>query len=102
VVHHPRHSGSCDDSTPFPEGELHITLRRDGKVLFGVHLSVDGPKHPGSARLATMTIPTEPIGSIPRPPELLQTAQAYSAGRVSADTLEQAYGLAGGHRWGAA
>jgi 5-methyltetrahydropteroyltriglutamate--homocysteine methyltransferase len=34
-----------------------------------------------------MTIPTEPIGSIPRPRALILAAEAFSAGRLSADTL---------------
>jgi len=38
-----------------------------------------------------MTIPTEPIGSIPRPAELLRVIQEHSAGRVSAQELEGAY-----------
>lgn len=38
-----------------------------------------------------MAIPTEPIGSIPRPPELLYLMREHIAGRISADTLERAY-----------
>jgi 5-methyltetrahydropteroyltriglutamate--homocysteine methyltransferase len=38
-----------------------------------------------------MTIPTEPIGSIPRPAELLQAIHGHSAGRVSAQELEAAF-----------
>lgn len=34
-----------------------------------------------------MTIPTEPIGSIPRPPELLAAMAGYERGEVSADQL---------------
>lgn len=34
-----------------------------------------------------MSIPTEPIGSIPRPPDLLQAVSAYAAGRLSRDRL---------------
>ena len=34
-----------------------------------------------------MTIPTEPIGSIPRPAELIEGMQAFGAGRISADAL---------------
>ena len=34
-----------------------------------------------------MTLPTEPIGSIPRPPELLQAMGAADAGELSADDL---------------
>jgi 5-methyltetrahydropteroyltriglutamate--homocysteine methyltransferase len=34
-----------------------------------------------------MTIPTEPIGSIPRPLHLIEAAQAFQAGRISADRL---------------
>ena len=42
----------------------------------------------------TSTIPTEPIGSIPRPPELLQAAQDHAAGKTSLHTLEAAYDVA--------
>ncbi len=34
-----------------------------------------------------MTLPTEPIGSLPRPPELLQAMQAAEADELSADDL---------------
>ena len=35
-----------------------------------------------------MAIPTEPIGSIPRPPELLQALQDFAAGRIERARLE--------------
>ena len=35
-----------------------------------------------------MPIPTEPIGSIPRPPELLEGIQAFNAGRLSTEKLD--------------
>ena len=38
-----------------------------------------------------MAIPTEPIGSIPRPAELLRAIEANAAGHVSSDALEKAY-----------
>jgi 5-methyltetrahydropteroyltriglutamate--homocysteine methyltransferase len=38
-----------------------------------------------------MTIPTEPIGSIPRPPQLLNVLREHTTGRVSAKTLSRAY-----------
>jgi 5-methyltetrahydropteroyltriglutamate--homocysteine methyltransferase len=38
-----------------------------------------------------MTIPTEPIGSIPRPPELLRAMRDHAAGRISSVTLDEAY-----------
>lgn len=38
-----------------------------------------------------MTIPTEPIGSIPRPAALLVATEGHAQGSVSAETLEQAY-----------
>jgi 5-methyltetrahydropteroyltriglutamate--homocysteine methyltransferase len=38
-----------------------------------------------------MTIPTEPIGSIPRPPELLLAVRQLAAGRISQQTLEAEY-----------
>jgi methionine synthase II (cobalamin-independent) len=37
-----------------------------------------------------MSIPTEPIGSIRRAPELLQAIQAHGAGRLPAAELETA------------
>ena len=37
-----------------------------------------------------MTIPTEPIGSIPRPPELLALLQGFRAGHVSSERLAAA------------
>lgn len=38
-----------------------------------------------------MAIATEPIGSIPRSSELLQTMQAHAAGRVSDEVMEKAF-----------
>jgi 5-methyltetrahydropteroyltriglutamate--homocysteine methyltransferase len=38
-----------------------------------------------------MTIPTEPIGSIPRSPELLRAIAGHAAGSVPAETLDNAY-----------
>src|ERR1700721_1344661 len=38
-----------------------------------------------------MTIPTEPIGSIPRPPALLRAMEGHTGGQVSAEALEKAY-----------
>ena len=37
-----------------------------------------------------MPIPTEPIGSIPRPSQLLDAAKDYSAGRISVEQLQAA------------
>jgi len=39
----------------------------------------------------TSTIPTEPIGSIPRPLQLLQAVQDHAAGKISLHTLGAAY-----------
>lgn len=36
-------------------------------------------------------IPTEPIGSIPRPPALLQAIASYQAGGLAPETLDEAY-----------
>ena len=36
-----------------------------------------------------MTIPTEPIGSIPRPPELIEAWRGFRAGRVTRATLDE-------------
>lgn len=41
-----------------------------------------------------MFIPTEPIGSIPRPPELLACIREFHSGHVSAETLQAAYDAA--------
>ena len=41
-----------------------------------------------------MTIPTEPIGSIPRPPELVAGMQAAAAGELGADELESLFDAA--------
>lgn len=41
-----------------------------------------------------MPIPTEPIGSIPRPPELLSAMQAHAAGKMSAESLHVVQDLA--------
>jgi 5-methyltetrahydropteroyltriglutamate--homocysteine methyltransferase len=38
-----------------------------------------------------MTIPTEPIGSIPRPAELIHGMQAFSAGQISRSELDSLY-----------
>lgn len=38
-----------------------------------------------------MTIPTEPIGSIPRPPELLEGMQAFGEGRISEQALRDLF-----------
>jgi 5-methyltetrahydropteroyltriglutamate--homocysteine methyltransferase len=41
-----------------------------------------------------MSIPTEPIGSIPRPAALLEGMQAFSAGRISREDLDLLYDAA--------
>src|SRR5881398_1555453 len=38
-----------------------------------------------------MPIPTEPIGSIPRPPELIAAMGEFAAGRISRDELQLLY-----------
>src|SRR6266550_1815474 len=38
-----------------------------------------------------MPIPTEPIGSIPRPPELVEAMRQVASGRVSTDTVRPLY-----------
>ena len=38
-----------------------------------------------------MPIPTEPIGSIPRPPELVEAMRQLASGRISTDTLRPLY-----------
>src|SRR5215470_17513739 len=51
------------------------------------------PKPPRS-RLSAMTLPTEPIGSIPRPRELIEGMTALSDGRIGADALEALFDAA--------
>ncbi len=41
-----------------------------------------------------MTLPTEPIGSIPRPPELIEGMKAFGEGRIGADALEALFDAA--------
>ena len=41
-----------------------------------------------------MTIPTEPIGSIPRPPELIEAIKSLQAGTIDAQALEPWYEIA--------
>lgn len=36
-------------------------------------------------------IPTEPIGSIPRPPQLIQALVQYQADQIARDALDSAY-----------
>src|SRR3989449_8588368 len=38
-----------------------------------------------------MAIPTEPIGSIPRPPELVEAMRQLASGRISPDTVRPLY-----------
>lgn len=41
-----------------------------------------------------MSIPTEPIGSIPRPPELLEAIREFETGRTDRDELKERYDAA--------
>src|SRR5215831_749765 len=41
-----------------------------------------------------MTLPTEPIGSIPRPQELIEGMTAFADGRIGADALEALFDAA--------
>lgn len=56
------------------------------------HLWLDA--HHPSAPYDRSVIPTEPIGSIPRPAELLQAIASYQAGTLSREALDDAYSLA--------
>ncbi len=38
-----------------------------------------------------MAIPTEPIGSIPRPPQLIQAVASFQAGKITREVLDVAY-----------
>lgn len=39
----------------------------------------------------TLAIPTEPIGSIPRPATLIEAIKAFESGEISAALLDQHY-----------
>ena len=41
-----------------------------------------------------MTLPTEPVGSIPRPPELIEGMKAFASGNLSADRMESLFDAA--------
>jgi 5-methyltetrahydropteroyltriglutamate--homocysteine methyltransferase len=41
-----------------------------------------------------MAIPTEPIGSIPRPPELIQAITSFQVGKLTQEALDAAYATA--------
>jgi methionine synthase II (cobalamin-independent) len=47
----------------------------------------------GAGRLdsGAMNLPTEPIGSIPRPPQLLRAIEEQAAGGITPEALDQAY-----------
>ena len=38
-----------------------------------------------------MEIPTEPIGSIPRPPQLIEAIASFQAGKIARETLDEMY-----------
>ena len=59
-----------------------------------VHLSMDGPERRGTRMLRAMTIPAEPIGSIPRPAALLEAIDAFQAGTIAQPALDKAYAAA--------
>jgi 5-methyltetrahydropteroyltriglutamate--homocysteine methyltransferase len=42
-------------------------------------------------RASGVAIPTEPIGSIPRPRVLIEAARAFQAGRISQSELQSHY-----------
>lgn len=46
---------------------------------------------PGASVWETVAIPTEPVGSIPRPPELLEGMGAFAAGRISSERLDDLF-----------
>ena len=45
----------------------------------------------GPRYIPGMAIPTEPIGSIPRPPQLIQAIVSFQAGKITRDVLDGAY-----------
>jgi 5-methyltetrahydropteroyltriglutamate--homocysteine methyltransferase len=55
---------------------------------------MDGFERSAAGILRAMTIPTEPIGSIPRPPALIEAMVSAQAGKTSAAELEAAYDAA--------
>jgi 5-methyltetrahydropteroyltriglutamate--homocysteine methyltransferase len=56
-----------------------------------LHLSVDAPLSLAPVEFTGMEILTEPIGSIPRSPELLRAIAASQAQKISPAVLESAY-----------
>jgi 5-methyltetrahydropteroyltriglutamate--homocysteine methyltransferase len=55
---------------------------------------MDGSSGQGLDILRAMTIPTEPIGSIPRPAALLEAIKAHQAGKLDQAALDKAYDAA--------
>ena len=55
---------------------------------------MDGPEVRQLRMLRAMAIPTEPIGSIPRPAALLEAIAAFQAGKIAQAALDQAYAAA--------
>lgn len=58
-----------------------MTPRDEGRTLHGASRSSEGNPHP-------LSIPTEPVGSLPRPMKLQETIAAYDAGTVGLDQLQ--------------
>ncbi len=56
-----------------------------------VNLSMDGAPCSRRAKLHAMSIPTEPIGSIPRPPSLIRAVAACQANEIDDAALEQEF-----------
>lgn len=52
---------------------------------------VDVPQTGAWNKLTAMNIPTEPIGSIPRPPELLKAIKDFASGSISREALDTEY-----------
>lgn len=71
---------------PAPSG---VRLTPRGDAAYGGDVAVAFPTNPASGE--SMAIPTEPIGSIPRPPELLEALRAFREDRIGTGALEERY-----------
>jgi len=59
-----------------------------------LHPLMDVQRGAPTARLPPMALPTEPIGSIPRPPSLLRAIAAFQANQLTAEALDAEYAAA--------
>ena len=86
-----RVSGNLPSAPPHPSPTFSTTLSRVRSLLEGCEMMVNS----GKACLASesflgldMTIPTEPIGSIPRPQKVITAFEQYERGSLSREEFE--------------